>query len=176
MRCCKSLSFLVQETDGSLKIWFTLTSFNTVLLLYSCNRGVVIPLIVKSLKNPRSAVCKTAIMTSADIFKVYSDSVIDSFDPLVCFHFVIFSVILLFSFSLCQTVLLSIFNMLDNALCKFLNKYFFIFLYVLDSACPATSQIFTGQTLRMRSCWDSSGSNDNLGLSIFITAKIAAIS
>ncbi|KAG1363534.1 hypothetical protein COCNU_11G003610 [Cocos nucifera] len=44
--------------------------------------GVVIPLIVKSLKSPRSAVCKTAIMTSADIFKVYSDSVVDSFDPL----------------------------------------------------------------------------------------------
>ncbi|XP_026660724.1 uncharacterized protein LOC103707842 isoform X2 [Phoenix dactylifera] len=44
--------------------------------------GVVIPLIVRSLKNPRSAVCKTAIMTCADIFKVYSDSVVDSFDPL----------------------------------------------------------------------------------------------
>lgn len=40
----------------------------------------VIPLIVKSLKNPRSAVCKTAIMTSADIFKVYKDSVIDALD------------------------------------------------------------------------------------------------
>ncbi|XP_008790738.1 uncharacterized protein LOC103707842 isoform X1 [Phoenix dactylifera] len=45
--------------------------------------GVVIPLIVRSLKNPRSAVCKTAIMTCADIFKVYSDSVVDSFDPLL---------------------------------------------------------------------------------------------
>ncbi|EHA8587524.1 putative protein FAM179B [Cocos nucifera] len=44
--------------------------------------GAVIPLIVKSLKNPRSAVCKTAIMTSADIFKIYSDSVVDSSDPL----------------------------------------------------------------------------------------------
>lgn len=44
----------------------------------------MIPLIVKSLKNPRSAVCKTAIMTSADIFKVYGDVIIDSVDPLVC--------------------------------------------------------------------------------------------
>ncbi|KAK9090464.1 hypothetical protein Sjap_023641 [Stephania japonica] len=43
----------------------------------------VIPLIVKSLKNPRSAVCKTAIMTSADIFKAYSDKILDSLDPLL---------------------------------------------------------------------------------------------
>ncbi|XAR71181.1 hypothetical protein NMG60_11028330 [Bertholletia excelsa] len=43
----------------------------------------VIPLIVKSLKNPRSAVCKTAIMTSADIFSSYNDYIIDSLDPLL---------------------------------------------------------------------------------------------
>lgn len=43
----------------------------------------VISLLVKSLKNPRSAVCKTAIMTSADIFKAYSDHIIDSLDPLL---------------------------------------------------------------------------------------------
>ncbi|GMP29212.1 hypothetical protein CsSME_00004418 [Camellia sinensis var. sinensis] len=43
----------------------------------------VIPLIVKSLKNPRSAVCKTAIMTCADIFSVYGDHIIDSLDPLL---------------------------------------------------------------------------------------------
>ncbi|XP_042502973.1 uncharacterized protein LOC122080139 [Macadamia integrifolia] len=43
----------------------------------------VISSIVKSLKNPRSAVCKTAIMTSEDIFNAYSDSIIDSFDPLL---------------------------------------------------------------------------------------------
>lgn len=43
----------------------------------------MIPLIVKSLKNPRSAVCKTAIMTSADIFDAYNDLIIDSVDPLV---------------------------------------------------------------------------------------------
>ncbi|KAK9272415.1 hypothetical protein L1049_002787 [Liquidambar formosana] len=43
----------------------------------------VISLVVKSLKNPRSAVCKTAIMTSADIFSAYSDHIIDSLDPLL---------------------------------------------------------------------------------------------
>ncbi|KAJ9152471.1 hypothetical protein P3X46_026032 [Hevea brasiliensis] len=43
----------------------------------------VIPLIVKSLKNPRSAVCKTAIMTSADLFNAYNDHLIDSLDPLL---------------------------------------------------------------------------------------------
>ncbi|KAK6128329.1 hypothetical protein DH2020_037927 [Rehmannia glutinosa] len=43
----------------------------------------IISLVVKSLKNPRSAVCKTAIMTSADIFKAYNDDIIDSLDPLL---------------------------------------------------------------------------------------------
>ncbi|KAI7739697.1 hypothetical protein M8C21_019645 [Ambrosia artemisiifolia] len=43
----------------------------------------VISLLVKALKNPRSAVCKTAIMTSADIFKAFGDSIIDSLDPLL---------------------------------------------------------------------------------------------
>ncbi|XVF16446.1 hypothetical protein REPUB_Repub10bG0031400 [Reevesia pubescens] len=45
--------------------------------------GDLIPLVVKSLKNPRSAVCKTAIMTSADIFSAYNDDLIDSLDPLL---------------------------------------------------------------------------------------------
>ncbi|XP_073157258.1 uncharacterized protein [Henckelia pumila] len=43
----------------------------------------VVSLIVKSLKNPRSAVCKTAVMTSADIFKAYNDDIIDLLDPLL---------------------------------------------------------------------------------------------
>ncbi|XP_042036825.1 uncharacterized protein LOC121782900 isoform X2 [Salvia splendens] len=43
----------------------------------------VISLVVKSLKNPRSAVCKTAIMTASDLFKAYKDSIIDSLDPLL---------------------------------------------------------------------------------------------
>lgn len=43
----------------------------------------MITCIAKSLKSPRSAVIKTAIMTSADIFSAYSDLIIDSLDPLV---------------------------------------------------------------------------------------------
>ncbi|KAL0461680.1 UNVERIFIED_CONTAM: hypothetical protein Slati_0055600 [Sesamum latifolium] len=43
----------------------------------------MISLVVKSLKNPRSAVCKTAIMASADIFRAYNDDIIDSLDPLL---------------------------------------------------------------------------------------------
>ncbi|NP_001353649.1 HEAT repeat-conatining protein isoform X1 [Solanum lycopersicum] len=43
----------------------------------------VISLVVKSLKNPRSAVCKTAIMASADIFKAYCDTIVDLMDPLL---------------------------------------------------------------------------------------------
>ena len=38
---------------------------------------------MKSVKNPRSAVCKTALMTCADIFKAYGDLMVDSIDPLV---------------------------------------------------------------------------------------------
>ncbi|KAJ4773212.1 ARM repeat superfamily protein [Rhynchospora pubera] len=45
--------------------------------------SAVILLVVKSLKNPRSAVCKTAIMTCSDIFKGYGDIVVESLDPLL---------------------------------------------------------------------------------------------
>lgn len=67
---------------------FILSSFKKKFHLLYCssflmNRENVIPLIVKSLKNPRSALCKTAIMTSADVFSAYSDHIIDSLDPLV---------------------------------------------------------------------------------------------
>ncbi|XP_018451057.2 uncharacterized protein LOC108822465 [Raphanus sativus] len=43
----------------------------------------VIPLVVKSLKNPRSAVCKTACMTSADIFTAYNNDITDLLDSLL---------------------------------------------------------------------------------------------
>lgn len=43
----------------------------------------IISSVVKSLKNPRSAVCKTAIMTAADLFKAFNDGIIDSLDPLL---------------------------------------------------------------------------------------------
>ncbi|PKA59138.1 endoribonuclease Dicer [Apostasia shenzhenica] len=45
--------------------------------------GDLVSKIVKSLKNPRSAVCKTAIMTAADIFKVYNDRIIEFLDPML---------------------------------------------------------------------------------------------
>ncbi|KAE9620085.1 hypothetical protein Lalb_Chr02g0160021 [Lupinus albus] len=49
---------------------------------WTCCKGDIITLVAKSLKNPRSALCKTAIMTSADIFCAYNDLIIDSLDPL----------------------------------------------------------------------------------------------
>ncbi|KAK4750541.1 hypothetical protein SAY87_004023 [Trapa incisa] len=45
--------------------------------------GDAITLLVNALKNPRSAVCKTGIMTSADIFFVYNDKLVDFLDPLL---------------------------------------------------------------------------------------------
>lgn len=53
----------------------------------------MISLLVKALKNPRSAVCKTAIMTSADIFIAFGDSIIDSVDPLVIILFLLYSAV-----------------------------------------------------------------------------------
>lgn len=47
------------------------------------NRGEVILSVVKSVKNPRSAVCKTAIMTSGDLFTAFGDQMIEFLDPLV---------------------------------------------------------------------------------------------
>jgi hypothetical protein len=43
----------------------------------------VILFIVKSLKNPRSAVSKTACMTSEDIFSSYNDHIFDQLDRLL---------------------------------------------------------------------------------------------
>ncbi|GAV72562.1 CLASP_N domain-containing protein [Cephalotus follicularis] len=90
----------VEDLDSSLKTILTgLESKDWVLVCESLNivrrlsiyhketmlntLGDVISLVVKSLKNPRSAVCKTAIMTSADIFNAYNEHIIDSLDPLL---------------------------------------------------------------------------------------------
>uniref|UniRef100_A0A2P2K8T7 Uncharacterized protein LOC103404348 n=1 Tax=Rhizophora mucronata TaxID=61149 RepID=A0A2P2K8T7_RHIMU len=90
----------VEDVDNSVKMLLAgLDSKDWVLACESLNNvrrlsiyhkevmldmlGDVVPLIVKSLKNPRSAVCKTAIMTSADLFHTYNDHIIDSLDPLV---------------------------------------------------------------------------------------------
>ncbi|XP_047093886.1 uncharacterized protein LOC124706183 isoform X2 [Lolium rigidum] len=43
----------------------------------------LVPLVVKSVKNPRSALCKTALMTCADIFKAYGELMVDSIDLLL---------------------------------------------------------------------------------------------
>ncbi|MFS7956188.1 putative armadillo-like helical protein [Helianthus anomalus] len=47
------------------------------------NKDTIISLLVKSLKNPRSAVCKTGIMTCADMFKAFGDKIIEFLDPLL---------------------------------------------------------------------------------------------
>ncbi|THG18224.1 hypothetical protein TEA_017168 [Camellia sinensis var. sinensis] len=73
----------VEDVDMSLKTLLAgLDSKDWVLVCEALNDNVI-PLIVKSLKNPRSAVCKTSIMTSADIFSVYGDHITDSLDPLL---------------------------------------------------------------------------------------------
>lgn len=83
--------WLVQVHLYGRHLWILVDSsfFFHISYVFS-DRVVVIQLVVKSLKNPRSAVCKTAIMTCSDIFTGYGDTVVESLDPLVypfCFHF-----------------------------------------------------------------------------------------
>ncbi|KAF9677991.1 hypothetical protein SADUNF_Sadunf08G0165500 [Salix dunnii] len=56
------------------------------LLLFPILENVVL-VVVKAMKNPRSALCKTSIMASSDIFKAFGDQLLDStnnaFDNLV---------------------------------------------------------------------------------------------
>jgi hypothetical protein len=47
------------------------------------NRDTVVALVIKSVKNPRSALCKTALMTSTDMFMAYQDQLLDLLDPLL---------------------------------------------------------------------------------------------
>lgn len=58
-----------------------LAIFHTEFLLPILDKVVV--LVTKSMKNPRSALCKTAIMSSADIFKGYPEHLLDILDPLL---------------------------------------------------------------------------------------------
>jgi hypothetical protein len=51
--------------------------------MIALDRGAVVALVIKSVKNPRSALCKTALMTSTDMFKAYQDQLLDLLDPLV---------------------------------------------------------------------------------------------
>lgn len=43
----------------------------------------VVTFTIKAMKNPRSALCKTAIMASTDFFKSYQDQMLDLLDPLL---------------------------------------------------------------------------------------------
>lgn len=45
--------------------------------------GSVVSSTIKAMKNPRSALCKTAIMTSTDFFKSYHDQMLEFLDPLL---------------------------------------------------------------------------------------------
>lgn len=66
--------------------------------------------LVKAMKNPRSALCKTSIMASSDIFNAFGDKLLDptisnAFDQLVCtkssfiyIYFVSFFLVFLVSF------------------------------------------------------------------------------
>ncbi|KAG8048081.1 hypothetical protein GUJ93_ZPchr0008g12557 [Zizania palustris] len=84
-----SLSTLAARLDS--KDWvMTCEALNNVRQLAIYHKEILqehleslVPLIVKSVKNPRSAVCKTALMTCADIFKAYGDLLVDSIDPLL---------------------------------------------------------------------------------------------
>lgn len=43
----------------------------------------LVPLVVKAMKNPRSALCKTSIMASADLLKAYQDAMLSMLEPLL---------------------------------------------------------------------------------------------
>lgn len=52
------------------------------------NRGKVVLVVAKTMKNPRSALCKTSIMAASDIFRAFGDKLLDpstsdAFDSLV---------------------------------------------------------------------------------------------
>lgn len=74
-------------------------------------RDKVVLLVTKSMKNPRSALCKTAIMVSADIFKGYHEHLLDILDPLVPFHLFSTASANLFSFH-CFSVAWYLVNMI----------------------------------------------------------------
>ncbi|KAE8076763.1 hypothetical protein FH972_015390 [Carpinus fangiana] len=60
--------------------------YHSTLLLPLLEKVMLV--LVKAMKNPRSALCKTSIMASSDIFKAFGDKLLDSFpsdafDPLL---------------------------------------------------------------------------------------------
>lgn len=63
-----------------------------LIFMWFCNgRDKVMLVIVKAMKNPRSALCKTSVMASADIFKAFGDKLFespisDAFENVVCIY------------------------------------------------------------------------------------------
>ncbi|GAB2217725.1 hypothetical protein Drorol1_Dr00000933 [Drosera rotundifolia] len=74
---------LVEEMES--KDWITVCDslndarrfalFHSVLLIPILEKVVLV--LVKAMKNPRSALCKTSIMASADLFQVYGDGMLE---------------------------------------------------------------------------------------------------
>ncbi|KAJ7537580.1 hypothetical protein O6H91_11G012400 [Diphasiastrum complanatum] len=85
----KHLLTLLHRLDS--KEWLTvLEALNHVRRLSVFNASemvdmlnAVVSLVIKAMKNPRSALCKTAIMTSADLLKSYPDKLLEILDPLL---------------------------------------------------------------------------------------------
>lgn len=86
--------------------------------------------LVKAMKNPRSALCKTSIMASSDIFTAYGDQIMilessssNAFDPLVCSYSFLFLSSFCFFFlffdELCQG---SVWNLFSKQLLQLLLK------------------------------------------------------
>ncbi|KAH8499618.1 hypothetical protein H0E87_015010 [Populus deltoides] len=69
---------LVEELDSKDWTKFFKCSDNGVVAKYVIIGKKVILVAVKAMKNPRSALCKTSIMASSDIFKVFGDQLLDS--------------------------------------------------------------------------------------------------
>eukprot|EP00250_Pteridium_aquilinum_P004740 c14940_g1_i1 orf=321-1352(-) len=83
------LSSLLQRLDS--KDWLTacgainnlrqLAIYHAALLLPLLEKAV--PLLIKAMKNPRSALCKTAIMASADLLRAYPDLILTMLEQLL---------------------------------------------------------------------------------------------
>lgn len=99
-RSCKRSLLVLFLTSYSVGKRMYCKTFSLVEILgfaytYDVNREKVMLVLVKAMKNPRSALCKTSIMASSDIVKAFGDNLLDSFpsdafEPLVRTHFFIF--------------------------------------------------------------------------------------
>ncbi|KAJ0859097.1 putative armadillo-like helical, CLASP domain, TOG domain-containing protein [Helianthus annuus] len=74
------------ESKDWLKICDSLNDVRRLALFHSeillpILYGKVVMVLVKSMKNPRSALCKTAIMAASDLFKSFGDKLLESSTP-----------------------------------------------------------------------------------------------